>query len=470
VTQESEDLYLFAPGCDIVKVRDGLMDIKALREVLPNGLEQWVPTMKAGFPLAAADVEAVFAALRQPVPSLTRAEYTFDQLMDELIRPMAAITVAPVRKLRVRYTVDGCMAEFTEVEVAGRKAHTIAIEDEDPEAVFAAERHLGLGGYANVSYAMALAALIAGTPVRYAAVDVGTNSVKLHIADRATDGTWTRIVDRAEVTQLGEGLAATGRIGAEPLERTVTAIEGMAAEARAAGAVVIAAVTTAGVRAAANRDEVIDEVRQRTGLELEVISGDEEARLAYLASRVALGSEVGTVAAVDTGGGSSQFTFGTQLGVTEQFSVAVGAVAYTERFGLSHAVSAEVVGEARAAIAEALGRLRGRPALDRLLGMGGAVTNIAAVYHGLATYDPDVVQGTVLEASEVDRQIELYRERDAEARREIVGLQENRAEVILAGACIVRTVMELLAVSSLTVSDRGLRHGVLAAWFGEPPA
>jgi hypothetical protein len=97
--------------------------------------------------------------------------------------------------------------------------------------------------------------------------------------------------------------------------------------------------------------------------------------------------------------------------------------------------------------------------------MGGAVTNITAVKHGLATYDPSVVQGTVLDRAEIDRQIELYRSRDADARRAIVGLQPKRAEVILAGACIVRTVMEKLGKDRLTVSDRGLRHGVLAERF-----
>jgi exopolyphosphatase/guanosine-5'-triphosphate,3'-diphosphate pyrophosphatase len=97
--------------------------------------------------------------------------------------------------------------------------------------------------------------------------------------------------------------------------------------------------------------------------------------------------------------------------------------------------------------------------------MGGAITNIAAVKHGLATYDPDVVQGTVLDREEIDRQIELYRSRDVAGRRAVVGLQPKRADVILAGACIVRTIMEKLSKHTLTVSDRGLRHGVLAERF-----
>ena len=98
--------------------------------------------------------------------------------------------------------------------------------------------------------------------------------------------------------------------------------------------------------------------------------------------------------------------------------------------------------------------------------MGGAVTNLAAVMLGLSTYDPERVQGSVIDRSELDRQIELYRAASAEERRRILGLQPKRAEVILAGACIVRTIMDKLGKSALSVSDRGLRHGLLIDRFG----
>ena len=98
--------------------------------------------------------------------------------------------------------------------------------------------------------------------------------------------------------------------------------------------------------------------------------------------------------------------------------------------------------------------------------MGGAVTNMAAVMHEMQDYDPDRIQGSVIERAEIDRQIELYRTRDAEARRTIVGLQPKRADVILAGACVVRTIMDRLGCGALSVSDRGLRHGVLVERFG----
>ena len=358
------------------------------------------------------------------------------------------------------------MAELSDILADGKPTRTIAVESEDAGAVVRAVAGLGLGGYVNISYPRALLALLDDEPERYAVIDVGTNSVKFHIGARDAAGDWRTVADRAEVTRLGEGLAETGVIGDAALERTVAAISGMVDEARQSGVRAIAAVGTAGLRIARNGAEVVSAIRARTGLQVEVISGEDEARLAYLATVAALGSTAGSLVVFDTGGGSSQFTFGRGTEIDERFSVDVGAARYTERFGLDGAVSQEKLGEAMAAISADLARLDGRPAPDALVGMGGAVTNITAVRHGLATYDPSIVQGTILERAEIDRQIELYRSRSADARRSIVGLQPNRAEVILAGACIVRTVMEKLGKTSLTVSDRGLRHGVLAERFG----
>ncbi len=277
--------------------------------------------------------------------------------------------------------------------------------------------------------------------------------------------TGARVVDRAEVTRLGEGLTEGGPILPEPMQRTVDAIAGMAEEAERLGAREVVAVGTAGLRMATNSGDVVSAVRDRSGVTLEIISGEEEARLAVRAATVGLPAAASLVV-FDTGGGSSQFTFGADGGVDEQFSVPVGAVRFTERFGLDGVVSPEVLAEAREAIAAEFSRLDGRESPALLVGMGGALTNLAAVSHGLADYDPDVVHGTVLDRAEIDRQIELYRTSDTEQRRTVAGLQPARAEVILAGACIVRTVLEKLGADRLRVSDRGLRHGVLADRLG----
>ena len=139
--------------------------------------------------------------------------------------------VVRVHKRRQRYTLADCMAEVADLEVDGRVARTIAIESEDPSAVIAAVRGVGLDGHVNTSYPRGLAALVARAS-RYAVIDVGTNSVKFHVGERDADGRWRTIVDRAEMTRLGEGLEHHGAISAEPLERTVAAIAGMVEEAQ----------------------------------------------------------------------------------------------------------------------------------------------------------------------------------------------------------------------------------------------
>ncbi len=221
-----------------------------------------------------------------------------------------------------------------------------------------------------------------------------------------------------------------------------------------------------GLRTAANSRAFLELVKDRCGVAIEVISGEEEARLAYLAVRSGIGLADGALVIFDSGGGSSQFTFGHGNQIDRQFSVNVGAVRYTERFGLDQAVSPDVLQQAQGAIAADLHSLDGARAPDALVGMGGAVTNIAAVMHGLSTYVPDVIQGSVIARAEIERQIEQYRKLPTESRRQVVGLQPKRAEVILAGLCIVRTILDKLNCSSLTVSDRGLRHGLLLERFG----
>jgi len=300
----------------------------------------------------------------------------------------------------------------------------------------------------------------------YAVIDVGTNSVKFHIGERRGDGSWTTLVDRAEVTRLGEGIAETGDIAPAAIERTVAAIAAMAAEAHDHNAVKLVAVGTMGMRNAGNAADFIASVRERTGVAIEVIPGEEEARLAYLAAVRGLSLAGGRRVVFDTGGGSTQFTIGDDRTVEEQFSVNVGAVRLTSEFGLGGRVSRERLDEALGAIAAEFARLDDVASPEALVGMGGAITNMTAVMLGLAPYDPEVVQGAELDRAAVDRQIELYRTHDVEQRREIVGLQPKRADVILAGACVVRTVMGKLGKDGLTVSDRGLRHGVLLERFG----
>jgi len=464
--EDSDETYLLSVGRDAsVKVREGLLDVKRLVQVSEEGLEQWMPIAKDSFPVAASRLGAGLAELGVEIP-LAREAYTLAELLEEVVTPRPDLATVDVHKTRRRFTVGGCMAELTDALVDGRELRTVAVESEDHDRVLATLRELELRPRPNVSVPRALKRLLKLGPRRAGVIDAGTNSVKFLLAETAGGGTWRELVDRSEVTRLGEGLAGSGRLEPEPMARTIEAIAAMADGAWLQGADEIAAVGTAGLRAATNSADFLAAVSRRCGIELEVISGEEEARLSYLAATSDLGTVEGSLLVFETGGGSTQFTFGRGARIDDRFSVDVGAVRYTEHFGLDGAVDENGLAEALDAIADDLRLLDDRATPDGVVAMGGAVTNLAAVEHGLVTYDPNVVRGTELTVKQLDRLIERFRTRSADERRGIVGLQPMRAEVILAGACIVRTVLEKLRCESLTASDRGLRHRLLVERFG----
>ncbi len=300
---------------------------------------------------------------------------------------------------------------------------------------------------------------------KYAVIDVGTNSTKFHVAEKDTEGKWSVVSDEVNISRLGEGLQATGNISPEAMERNVTAVSEMAEKARELGVSDIVAVGTMCLRTAKNAQEFVTRVKDACNVTVEVIPGEEEARLAYLAVKSGIGLQEGRLVIFDTGGGSSEFIFGKGDQIEKRFSLNVGAVRYTENILCSDPVTQEEVDHTVAEIEKGFSDLQFEANVDALVGMGGTVTNLSAIKHQLAKYDPDVIQGSVLELTEIERQIKLYQSKTIAGRREIVGLQPKRADVILAGTLIVNVIMKKARVDSFTVSDRGLRHGLIVDRF-----
>jgi exopolyphosphatase/guanosine-5'-triphosphate,3'-diphosphate pyrophosphatase len=307
---QSDERYLVSTHTDAsVKVRDELMDVKVLLEVGDHGLELWTPVLKARFPLSEQDVSAVLDALgvdpAVPVP----ARCTFDELLTDVLGHRTDVAVLDVHKERTHYLVEGCMVEATTVTADGATTRTVSVESPDPAEVVATVDQLGFAGHRNVSVARGLKALVGLGARRHLVLDIGTNSVKYHLGERRADGSLHALVDRSAVTRLGEGQADSGELGSAAIARTVEAIVAMVDEAHEADPVDIVAVGTAGLRRAPNRAELVDAVRDRSGVSVEVITGEEEARLAFLAATSTLPITGGSLAVFDTGGGSSQFTF-----------------------------------------------------------------------------------------------------------------------------------------------------------------
>jgi exopolyphosphatase/guanosine-5'-triphosphate,3'-diphosphate pyrophosphatase len=209
---EGDESYVASrDGENAVKVRDGLLDVKRLEEVDDRGLQRWRPIMKSPSPVAAADVVTVLEALGVPAPPLRRDTFPIDELLERAVDGELVRTV-PVHKNRTRYAIAGCAAEVTEVIAAGSALRTVAVESEDPARVMAALAELGLDPGANTSYPRAPAVVSGLAGRRGAVVDVGTNSVKLHVGERLGDGGWRTVADGAVVTRLGEGLQESGSL------------------------------------------------------------------------------------------------------------------------------------------------------------------------------------------------------------------------------------------------------------------
>ena len=296
---------------------------------------------------------------------------------------------------------------------------------------------------------------------KLAVIDIGTNSIKFCVAQKAADGTLDIRKDANDIARLGEGLRETGRISQEALERNAQSVAQFAQQAEEMGAETVFAVGTMALRTAKNAQDFIDRVNELCGLTVKVLPGDEEARLAYLAVLSALPIQDGELVIFDTGGGSTEFIFGQGKELDKRFSVNLGAIRITEEYFSDDPVKAGSVEAALKDIKKVFddAQVQGQP--TQLVGMGGTVTSMGAVKHKMTSYDPDVIQGSTLALQDVDKQIADYSERTLEERRLIPGLQPKRADVILAGACILKDILTRFGAEDLIISDRGLRHGLL---------
>jgi len=305
---------------------------------------------------------------------------------------------------------------------------------------------------------------------RVAAIDCGTNSIRLLVAD-VKDGVLTDVSREMRIVRLGQGVDATGSFAPEAIERTRVALEEYAGIIRETGASAIRMVATSATRDASNRDEFFEMTRTIldpivSGSVAEVITGDEEARLSFAGAVGELDAKGAPFVVVDLGGGSTELVLGDAKGVRAAFSANIGCVRLTERFLHSDPPTAEEIAGAREFVREKLHEAFEVPIgeASSWVGVAGTMTTIAAIASGLQKYDADKVHLTRISFTDLfevcDRLVHMTREE----RAALGPMHPGRVDVIGGGSLVCSVLAEEFerrgAVSTLVVSEHDILDGI----------
>jgi len=300
--------------------------------------------------------------------------------------------------------------------------------------------------------------------MRLAGVDIGTLTCRLLIGDLQPDGKLIEMRSERRILRLGEGVDQTKQLNVAAMDRVIQCLKEWREIIDAAHVDAEAAVATSAVRDAANRDEFLDRVKREADFEVEIITGDEEARRTLLGIRSGLPHGVTDVLALDIGGGSTEFILDRPGQKPVVRSIDIGVVRLCERL-LHHDPPTDgevqqarewVARETKAAVVD-----MGSYQTATFVGTAGTITSLAAMAQKLNSYEPARIHNYQLQLSTIQELEQTLLSRKKTDRVGLPGLEKGREEVIVAGAIIIRTVMETLGMSNLLVSDLGLREGVL---------
>lgn len=302
--------------------------------------------------------------------------------------------------------------------------------------------------------------------IRVAALDCGTNSLRLLVADVSTDGALTDVVREMRVVRLGEGVDRTGELSAAALERTFTVLREYTAQLRDLGARRVRMVATSATRDARNRDAFVTGVRDILGAAPEVITGDEEAALSFSGATGdlrAAGYAASGLLVVDIGGGSTEFILGGPDGPVASRSVDIGCVRLAERHLHSDPASPDELAaaerDADAAIALA-GETVDIASAATLVAVAGTATTVTALSLGLAEYDPERIHLSTIPLAEVERVYAELATMTAAQRAALGPMHPGRVDVIVAGALILRQVVRAAGRGTMIASEHDILDGI----------
>jgi exopolyphosphatase/guanosine-5'-triphosphate,3'-diphosphate pyrophosphatase len=300
--------------------------------------------------------------------------------------------------------------------------------------------------------------------VRIGAVDIGTNSVRLLVADVDEDERLRTSHRMGEISRLGEGLDRTGLIDEVASARTLECLERFVHEAEYSGASRIRVAGTNAFRVARNGPELADRFSERIGYPVEILTGEEEARLVFLAVLSGLNPQPKRSVVVDIGGGSTEIISGVGQEGQQVISLELGCVRLTERFVRSDPPTQTELGVVREFVQgvfrEKLGAFVA-DGLDRAVGVGGTVTAFGALDLNLTKYDPTRIENHLLSRDRIAAIEKQLCSIPLANRRDLAGVSRGRADIIPAGAVILSEFVNRFPIAGVTVSTRGLRYGLV---------
>ena len=311
--------------------------------------------------------------------------------------------------------------------------------------------------------------------MRIGAVDIGTNSVRLLVADVDEKERLKTAHRMGEISRLGEGLDRTGVIEQAAAARTLECLERFVHEAEYSGASQIRVAGTNAFRVARNGREIADELSQRIGYPVDILTGEEEARLVFLAVLSGLSPPHGRSVVVDIGGGSTEIICGEGEEGTQLISLELGCVRLTERLIRSDPPRGEELDRIRTHVreifAEKLAAFDGTD-VERAIGVGGTVSALGALDLGLTKYDPSRIENHLLSRERISAIEKHLCSIPLDQRRDLAGVSRGRADIIPAGAVILSEFVDRFPVRGVYVSTRGLRYGLVLsearrAWTGQ---
>jgi len=309
--------------------------------------------------------------------------------------------------------------------------------------------------------------LSADLACRLAAIDIGSNSVRLLVAEALRGGVYRILDEEREPTRLGRSVSARGQLDDESMELTIAALRTFKQIAAGYQAMSLRTIATCAVREARNGPEFCRRVREQVGLEVEVISGDREARLAFSSVQNAFDLTGKNAIVADIGGGSTEVVFATGNLIESIFSTPLGAVRLTEQFGLGEGATPEAFQSGIARMEEeislCLKKRTSRPlfAPHFLVGCGGTFTTLAELMMASKKEVDVPVAAYKVSHAEVRHLLDRLLKMPLRARRSMAGMTPDRADIILAGLSIVDALMKRFRVNTLIIHTRGVRDGLV---------